>query len=158
MLYSSSSAKRRECGINLVSGMVVFTNGCFDVLHRGHVELLKYCATLSCPAMGGKVVIGLNSDSSVKRLKGSERPVNSENDRKFLLENLSCVDDVQIFKEDTPYELIKKINPDIIVKGGDYDKEKVVGSDIAEVRIFNFKDGYSTTKVLQKLQNNSNNK
>ena len=75
-----------------------------------------------------------------------------------MLENLSCVDEVQIFKEDTPYELIKKINPDIIVKGGDYDKEKVVGSDIAEVRIFNFKDGYSTTKVLQKLQNNSNNK
>ena len=137
-----------------IINMIVFTNGCFDILHRGHVELLKYCASISCPAMGGKVVIGLNSDSSVKMLKGEQRPINSEQDRKFLLENLNCVDEVEIFQEDTPYELIKKINPDIIVKGGDYDKGNVVGNDLAEVRIFNFKNGYSTTKVLQKIQNN----
>ena len=140
-------------GMQIIN-MIVFTNGCFDILHRGHVELLKYCASISCPAMGGKVVIGLNSDSSVKMLKGEQRPINSEQDRKFLLENLNCVDEVEIFQEDTPYELIKKINPDIIVKGGDYDKGNVVGNDLAEVRIFNFKNGYSTTKVLQKIQNN----
>jgi len=135
--------------------MIIFTNGCFDILHRGHVELLKYCASLSCPARGGKVVIGLNSDASVKRLKGSQRPVNPQEDRKFLLENLTCVDEVEIFEEDTPYELIKKINPDIIVKGGDYEKENVVGSDICEVRLFNYKEGYSTTNALQRLQNKS---
>ena len=140
-------------GMQIIN-MIIFTNGCFDILHRGHLELLKYCTSISCPAMGGKVVVGLNSDLSVKRLKGEQRPINSEQDRKFLLENLNCVDEVEIFQEDTPYELIKKINPDIIVKGGDYDKDNVVGNDLAEVRIFNFKKGYSTTKVLQKIQNN----
>ena len=138
--------------------MTVFTNGCFDILHRGHVELLKYCSSISCPAMGGKVVVGLNSDSSVKKLKGESRPINNQEDRKFLLESLKCVDEVQIFQEDTPYELIKKINPDVIVKGGDYESKEVVGSDICEVRLFNFKSGCSTTMCLSKLQNNSKNK
>ena len=93
--------------------MIVFTNGCFDVLHRGHLDLLKYCKKL------GTVVVGLNSDASVKRLKGESRPLNSEKDRKYLLDSLVFVDKVIIFNEDTPYNLIKEINPDIIVKGGD---------------------------------------
>ena len=121
----------------------IFTNGCFDILHRGHFELLQYCKSL------GTVIVGLNSDQSVKKLKGPSRPFFSQEDRKFALESCKNVDKVIIFEEDTPYNLIKNIQPDIIVKGGDYKKNNVVGSDIAEVRIFTFVNGYSTTKVLR---------
>tara|TARA_R110002124_G_scaffold199513_1_gene366335 strand:- start:163 stop:549 length:387 start_codon:yes stop_codon:yes gene_type:complete len=120
----------------------IFTNGCFDVLHRGHFELLKFCHSL------GKVVVGINTDESVKRLKGEERPFFSEQDRKFMLESCKYVDEVLLFEEDTPYDLIKKVKPDIIVKGGDYKSAEVVGSDLAEVVIFNFIDGYSTSNTL----------
>ena len=123
----------------------VFTNGCFDVLHRGHFKLLEYCRSL-----GNNVVIGLNSDASVRALKGQDRPFFSEEDRKFALECCKYVDAVSVFNEETPYNLIKKINPDIIVKGGDYKVEDVVGNDLAEVKIFNFVDGYSTSSVLEK--------
>lgn len=126
----------------------VFTNGCFDILHRGHFELLKYCSTL------GKVTVGLNSDSSVSRLKGDTRPIVSQQDRKFMLESCKYVDKVIIFKEDTPLDLIKQIKPDIIVKGGDYTKEKVVGHDLCEVKIFSFVDGYSTTSIVNKMEKN----
>ncbi len=132
---------------------VIFTNGCFDILHRMHVEILKFSK-----ARGGKLIVGLNSDSSVRRLKGNERPIFSEDDRKFLLESLECVDEVIIFDEDTPYELIKKINPNEIIKGGDYKTEEVVGHDIADVVLFNYNEKYSTTKALNKLQNSSKNK
>lgn len=124
--------------------MIVFTNGCFDILHRGHVELLKYCKSL------GHVVVGLNSDSSVKALKGDTRPFFRESDRKFVLESCKYVDDVVIFNESTPYELIKRLKPDIVVKGGDYKKQDIVGNDLCEVRIFNYIDGYSTTSILEK--------
>ena len=125
---------------------VIFTNGCFDIIHRGHLELLKYCKSL-----GNKVVVGLNSDKSIKRLKGKKRPINKENDRKFHLESLVYVDSVIIFEENTPYELIQKIKPNIIVKGGDYTVKDVVGNDLAEVRIFNRVKGYSTTKKIQDI-------
>tara|TARA_R100001129_G_C5297947_1_gene241675 strand:- start:264 stop:641 length:378 start_codon:yes stop_codon:yes gene_type:complete len=125
----------------------VFTNGCFDIVHRGHVELLKYCREI-----GSRVIVGLNSDDSVKKLKGDQRPYFNQQDRKILLENLSCVDEVYIFNEETPYDLISKLKPDIIVKGGDYMPSKVVGSDICEVRIFNFINGYSTTNILDKMK------
>ena len=125
---------------------IIFTNGCFDILHRGHVELLKYCKTL-----GNKVIVGLNSDASIQRLKGDDRPINGEDDRKFLLESLQFVDEVLVFDEDTPYDLIKEVSPDIIVKGGDYKEEEVVGSDLATVIIFNYVDGYSTTKTIKNL-------
>jgi D-beta-D-heptose 7-phosphate kinase / D-beta-D-heptose 1-phosphate adenosyltransferase len=124
---------------------VVFTNGCFDVLHRGHVELLKYSKSL------GTVVVGLNSDQSVKNLKGENRPFFSQEDRKFMLESCKYVDEVIIFNEETPYNLIKRINPDIIVKGGDYKSDDVVGNDVAKVKIFNYIDGYSTTKILETI-------
>ena len=127
---------------------LVFTNGCFDILHRGHLELLRYCKSI-----GDKVVVGLNSDSSVKKLKGIHRPINSEIDRKFLLESLVYVDSVFIFEQDTPYELIKKIKPDIIVKGGDYKIKDVIGNDISEVRIFKYVKGYSTTKKIKDITN-----
>ena len=120
----------------------IFTNGCFDVLHRGHFELLKYCSSL------GRVVVGLNTDDSIKRLKGSQRPFFKESDRKFMLESCKYVDEVVVLGEDTPYELIKKISPDVIVKGGDYKTSEVVGADLAEVVIFNYVDGYSTTNIL----------
>ena len=125
---------------------VIFTNGCFDVFHRGHLELLKYCKEIC-----DKVIVGLNSDSSVKKLKGDKRPVYCEDDRRALLLELSCVDEVIIFEEETPYLLIKSIKPDIIVKGGDYQVENVVGNDICEVKIFEYVKGYSTTKTIQNI-------
>ena len=132
---------------------VIFTNGCFDILHRMHVELLRFCK-----AQGDKVIVGLNSDSSVQKLKGEERPIFSQDDRKFMLESLDCVDEVIIFDEDTPFELIKKIKPDYIVKGGDYKPEEIAGNTITKVIIFNYNENYSTTKALNKLQNSSKSK
>ena len=122
----------------------VFTNGCFDVLHRGHVELLKFCKRI-----GDHVVVGLNSDDSIRRIKGEGRPINTLKDRKMMLEELRCVDKVIVFEEDTPYSLIQSLNPDIIVKGGDYTPEQVVGKDLAEVVIFGTIDGYSSTKTIK---------
>jgi rfaE bifunctional protein nucleotidyltransferase chain/domain len=123
----------------------VFTNGCFDILHRGHFELLRFAKSL-----GAELVVGINSNSSVKKLKGEQRPFFSEEDRKFMLESCRYVDKVVVFQETDPHNLIKSIKPDIIVKGGDYKKEDVVGFDLAEVVIFSYIDGYSTSKVLEK--------
>jgi rfaE bifunctional protein nucleotidyltransferase chain/domain len=125
---------------------IIFTNGCFDIFHRGHLELIKYAKSL-----GGWLIIGLNSDSSIKRIKGTERPINCQQDRAALLKSLKYVDEVKIFNEDTPLKLIEAIRPDIIVKGGDYAPEQVVGSHIAEVKIFRTINGYSTTKIIQSL-------
>jgi len=127
---------------------IIFTNGCFDILHRGHVELLRFCKS-KYPDY--KLVVGVNSDDSVKRLKGKNRPVNNISDRVFLLESIRFVDEVIVFSEDTPYNLIRKVNPDIIVKGGDYQPEDVVGNDLCDVVIFNYVKGYSTTKTIQDL-------
>lgn len=128
---------------------VVFTNGCFDILHRGHIEYLKAASKL-----GERFVIGLNSDASVKRLKGESRPINSEADRKLMLESLYFVDGVIIFDEDTPYDLLQKLQPQILVKGGDYKAEEVVGYDIVDsVIIMPFTDGYSTTNIIEKINN-----
>ena len=123
---------------------IIFTNGCFDIVHRAHLELLSYCKSL-----GGKVVVGLNSDNSVRRLKGVSRPFFNETDRKFMLQSLKFVDEVVVFDEDTPLKVIQQLQPDIIVKGGDYTEEQVVGNNISKVVIFKYIDGYSTTKVLQ---------
>ena len=127
---------------------IVFTNGCFDLLHRAHIELLEFCKK-----QGDQVVVGLNSDESVRRLKGDKRPINSAIDRSYVLEALHCVDKVIIFDEDTPYELIKMISPDIIVKGGDYRPEEVVGNEFCKVLIFDYVCGYSTTKTIQSVTN-----
>lgn len=125
--------------------MKVFTNGCFDILHKGHIELLAYCKSL------GHVTVGLNSDDSVKRLKGSSRPMNTESDRKRILEAIRYVDEVVIFGEDTPYELLLRLKPDVIVKGGDYRAHEVIGSDLCEVRIFETVKGYSTTDIVNRV-------
>jgi len=130
---------------------IVFTNGCFDVLHRGHIEYLKQSRQL-----GTRLVVGLNSDASVKRLKGDSRPVNNQDDRRALLLALRCVDQVEIFEEDTPLELIMRINPDIITKGGDYHLEQVVGHELAqETVIIPFLDGYSSTRIIHAIKRNS---
>lgn len=125
----------------------IFTNGCFDILHRGHVDYLKRSKQL-----GARLIVGLNSDESVKRLKGEGRPINTQDDRKAILESLDCVDEVIVFDEDTPYELIKKIKPDIITKGGDYKSHEVVGNDLAEVVIIPLVDGLSTTNIIEKIR------
>lgn len=126
---------------------VVFTNGCFDILHRGHVEYLAKAAD-----MGDVLVVGLNTDASVKRLKGKGRPVNNEEARALVLASLSFVDAVVLFDEDTPYELIKAIHPDVLVKGADYKPEEIVGYDIVTsyggtVTTVPLVEGYSTTKL-----------
>jgi rfaE bifunctional protein nucleotidyltransferase chain/domain len=124
--------------------VVVFTNGVFDILHKGHLELLKQARS-----MGSKLVVGINSDASVKRLKGETRPINSERTRLEQLEVLPWVDEVFVFDDDTPYKLIKKLKPALIVKGGDYTVEQVVGHDLAEVHIVPTVEGYSTTKIIE---------
>lgn len=127
---------------------IVFTNGCFDILHKGHVYYLQKAKEL-----GDILILGLNSDSSVKRLKGETRPINKEIDRAYVLEALSCIDYIIIFDEDTPYNLIKEVMPDILVKGGDYKIENVVGREFAkEVTLINFQEGYSTTNIINKIQ------
>ena len=131
---------------------VVFTNGCFDILHKGHVAYLQ-----EAKEQGDFLILGLNSDTSVRKLKGEDRPINNEDDRMFVLENLKSVDAVEIFVEENPFELIKKINPDILVKGGDWEISKIIGYDIVlasggEVKSLLFKENYSTTKIIDKLQ------
>ena len=123
---------------------IVFTNGVFDLLHKGHLELLKKSYEL-----GSKLVVGINSDASVKRLKGESRPINNEQTRLDQLYCLPWVDDVVVFDEDTPYELIKDIKPDLIVKGGDYTVETVVGHDLAPVHLVPTIEGYSTTNIIE---------
>jgi len=131
---------------------LVFTNGCFDIVHRGHIEYL-----IQAKSMGNSLVIGMNSDASVRKLKGVGRPINNESDRAFLLINLKCVDAVIIFNEDTPYNLIKEIKPDFLVKGGDWKDEQIVGSDIVKsyggkVLSLKFVDSYSTTNIINKIK------
>jgi D-glycero-beta-D-manno-heptose 1-phosphate adenylyltransferase len=131
---------------------IVFTNGCFDILHRGHVAYLNEARKL-----GDALIVGLNADASVKRLKGPERPINNENDRLFVMKNLKCVDAVEIFTEDTPLELIKALRPLVLVKGGDWSVDQIVGgreviSWGGEVLSLTFVDGYSTTSVIKKIQ------
>jgi rfaE bifunctional protein nucleotidyltransferase chain/domain len=120
----------------------VFTNGCFDVLHRGHIELFRFCKSL------GYVIVGLNSDNSVRRLKGDKRPFFCQDDRKFMLESIKFIDEVIIFDEDTPLLTIEKIKPDLLVKGGDYRIDQVAGSRLCETIIFDFVPGYSSSKIL----------
>lgn len=134
------------------SKKVVFTNGCFDILHKGHVAYLQKAKKL-----GDVLVVGMNSNASVRRLKGSDRPVNSEKDRAFVLSALGCVDKVVIFSEDTPERLIRALRPDVLVKGGDWKKEDVIGAPFVEsyggkVRILPFVKGFSTTGLLEKIQ------
>ena len=131
---------------------IVFSNGCFDILHRGHVEYLSKAA-----AYGDVMIIGLNTDASVRRLKGPSRPVNDEKARAFVLAGLECVTAVVLFDEDTPYNLIKTVQPDVLVKGSDYKPEDIVGYDIVtakggKVVTVDLVEGFSTTGIINKIK------
>ena len=130
---------------------VVFTNGCFDILHRGHVEYLE-----AAKEAGDKLIIGLNSDNSVRKLKGSTRPFQNEQDRRAILTALSCVDAVVVFDEDTPAKLIAELLPDVLLKGGDYDEDEIVGRDTilangGEIIIIPFVEGASTSNIISRI-------
>lgn len=128
---------------------IVFTNGCFDIIHAGHVQYLNQAKSL-----GDILIVGLNSDDSVHRLKGPTRPINSEEDRATVLGALKPVDYVVIFDEETPYELIKAIQPNVLVKGGDYKIEDIVGAGIVdETIVLPFLEGRSTTKTINQMGN-----
>ena len=132
---------------------VVFTNGCFDLLHYGHIHYLA-----EARALGNRLIIGLNSAASVSRLKGTHRPINDEKTRLFQLAAMEFVDGIVVFEEDTPYNLIQFLQPDILVKGGDWKPEQIVGADIVlkkggMVKSLAFIKGYSTTKIEQKIKN-----
>ncbi|MBN2611870.1 MAG: D-glycero-beta-D-manno-heptose 1-phosphate adenylyltransferase [Bacteroidales bacterium] len=131
---------------------IVFTNGCFDILHRGHIEYLAKAKKL-----GEILFIGLNTDESVKRLKGADRPFQDEDSRAVILASLKFVDYVSLFHEDTPYELIKKVQPDVLVKGSDYKPEEIAGFDIVKakggiVKTIDFVEGFSSTSLIQKFK------
>ena len=128
---------------------IVFTNGCFDILHIGHVKYLEKAKNF-----GDILILGLNSDDSVKRLKGENRPINTQTDRAYILASLEVVDYLVIFDEETPFELIKLIKPDVLVKGSDYEGKEVVGQDIAkELKLIQFIDGKSTTNTIKRMKN-----
>lgn len=131
---------------------IVFTNGCFDLLHRGHVDYLTKARDL-----GDKLFLGLNTDASVSKLKGEHRPIQDEQSRLHIMASLQCVDAVILFDEETPYELIKRVQPDILVKGADYKPENIVGYDIVtakggEVITLDFLEGYSTSAIEKKIR------
>ncbi len=130
---------------------MVFTNGCFDILHRGHLDYLARAA-----ALGNMLVVGVNTDASVRRLKGEQRPVNGEADRLFALASLLLVDAVILFDEDTPAALIEALQPDVLAKGGDYTVDRIVGADTVlsrggRVEVIPFVAGYSTTGLIEKI-------
>ncbi|MFH1004385.1 MAG: D-glycero-beta-D-manno-heptose 1-phosphate adenylyltransferase [Bacteroidota bacterium] len=137
----------------LLSKKIVFTNGCFDILHPGHIDYLARAADL-----GDVLIIGLNSDISVKKLgKGSNRPIQNENDRSLILSAIHFVDAIILFDEDTPYELIKMLQPDVLVKGGDWEVDNIAGADIVKARggmvtTIPFVKEYSTTKIEKKIK------
>lgn len=133
---------------------VVFTNGCFDIMHLGHIDYLEKARN-----QGTKLIVGLNTDSSVRKLKGSGRPINSEEARARMLAALSFVDMVVYFSEDTPYNLIKQLKPDILTKGSDYLAENIIGADIVienggKVCTINLVEGFSTSKIIDKIRKN----
>ena len=132
---------------------VVFTNGCFDIIHRGHIEVLAQTADL-----GDRLIIGLNSDSSIQKLKGEDRPIIDEQARAILLSALSFVDAVILFPEETPINLISTLLPDVLAKGGDYEIEAIVGHEIIQnnggkVILVPFVDGFSSTTIIDKIKN-----
>ena len=150
-LLTREQAAQRCKVERMLGGTVVFTNGVFDLLHRGHLEYLCQAREL-----GTVLIIGLNSDESARRLKGSKRPLMNQEDRVLALTMLRCVDHVVVFDEDTPKELIEALTPDILVKGGDYQPHEVAGAGHVEshggkVVILPFRDGYSTSKLIETI-------
>jgi len=152
MLVSTDLIGKISQELNSQNKIIVFTNGCFDIIHSGHISYLTESKKL-----GDILIIGLNSDNSVKRLKGENRPINTQNDRAIVLSGLKSVDYVCIFEEDTPLNLILTIKPNVLTKGGDYKIEEIVGYEFltqnnGEVVIIDFVDGKSTTNIINKAK------
>jgi len=151
-LFNVEELKSQLNRWTLIGKKIVFTNGVFDILHQGHIQILSEAATYA-----DILIVGVNADSSVKRLKGNNRPVNGENSRAIILSALVMVDAVIIFEEDTPLELIKLIKPNVLVKGGDYTVDTIVGAkevlaNKGEVKIIPLKEGFSTTGIIEKMK------
>lgn len=151
-LYSTDELKPQLKRWDLLGKKIVFTNGVFDILHQGHIQVLSEAATFA-----DILIVGLNSDTSVKRIKGSNRPINSETSRALVLSALLMVDAVVLFEEDTPLELIKLIKPNVLVKGGDYSLDTIVGAkevitNKGEVKIIPLEEGFSTTGIINKMK------
>lgn len=151
MILTTGEFKKVRDNLRSEKKKIVFTNGCFDILHRGHASYLNEARSL-----GDILIVGVNSDKSVRGLKGDGRPVHSELDRAYILDNLKSVDYAIIFDEATPYELIKEVMPDYLVKGGDWKEDEIIGSDIVKanggkVVSLNYINNYSTTGILNKL-------
>ena len=144
-------AKNQADGWKLSGQKIIFTNGCFDILHRGHVEYLT-----EAKACGDKLVTALNSDTSVRGLKGEARPIQSQEDRAVILDALESVDLVVIFDQETPAKIIKSLLPDVLTKGGDYSAETIVGADTVtenggEIKVIPFRPGQSTSSIVEKI-------
>lgn len=151
-ILTKEELKKKIAIWQFLNEKVVFTNGCFDLLHLGHVDYLSKAANL-----GNRLIIGLNSDKSTTNLKGPGRPIQDEHSRSMLLAAMGFVDAVVLFDEETPYELIKFLQPDILVKGSDYTVDKIVGADVVlgrggEVKTIDYIDGYSTSAIERKIR------
>jgi D-beta-D-heptose 7-phosphate kinase/D-beta-D-heptose 1-phosphate adenosyltransferase len=150
-IFNSEELKQELIRQRLKSKTIAFTNGVFDILHEGHIEVLSKAATF-----GDILIVGINSDASVKKIKGDSRPVNNENSRALLIASLIMADAVIIFNEETPLELIKKIMPDVLIKGGDYTIENIAGAKEVmaaggKVEVIPLKEGFSTSGIIDKI-------
>ncbi len=150
-ILSVAALVKKVASFRITGETVVFTNGCFDMIHSGHIHTLS-----EAKLKGSKLIVGINSDVSVKRLKGAKRPIQNENERALIIASLSFVDYVVLFEEDTPFNVIKTLNPNILVKGGDYRITEIVGADIVienggKVEMIPFLKGNSTTNTIQKI-------
>ena len=151
-ILARATLKRRLAQVRRTGKRIVFTNGCFDLVHPGHVRYLR-----AAKRLGDVLVVGLNSDDSVRRLKGPTRPLVPEPDRCEVMAALEMVDYVTVFDEDTPYQLIAHLQPDVLVKGGDWTPDRIVGADLVQarggsVRSLRFASGYSTSALVKKVQ------
>ena len=151
-IFSLDDLKNQVNAWKQAGKKIVFTNGCFDIIHRGHIEVLAQTAYL-----GDRLIIGLNSDSSIQKLKGEDRPIMTENSRAILLAALSFVDAVILFSEETPINLISTLLPDVLAKGGDYEIETIVGHEIVQnnggqVILVPFVEGFSSTTIIDKIK------
>lgn len=147
-----SSLKRKIADCRKSGKIIAFTNGCFDILHYGHISYLERASK-----PGRVLIVGLNSDASIRRIKGPQRPVNPQENRAGVLAALACVDFVTVFEEDTPHELIKAVSPDVLIKGADWKGHEVVGADIVKARggrveLIRYLPGLSTTRVIGKIR------
>ena len=151
-IFSKESLKYQLAIWRFLSKKIVFTNGCFDILHLGHIDYLSKAAEF-----GDVLIVGLNSDDSVRTIKGINRPINDENSRATILSSLGFISAVILFDEDTPYNLIKFVQPDVLIKGSDYKPEDIVGYDIVkakggEIETIDFLHGYSTSSIIDKIK------